>query len=47
MTAPDTGFRFGGRLSLDLTWTLRYRAVAPTDLLSSPADSRSVGATAR
>ena len=40
MTTPDTGFRFGGRLSLDLTWTLRYRAVAPTDLLSSPADLR-------
>jgi len=25
---PD--FAFGGRLSLDLTWTLRYRAVWPT-----------------
>lgn len=32
------GFQFGGRLSLDLTWTLRYRAVAPTDLLATPDD---------
>lgn len=37
MTTPDAGFRFGGRLSLDLTWTLRYRAVAPADLLATPA----------
>lgn len=34
--APE--FRFGGRLSLDLTWTLRYRAVWPTELLASPDD---------
>jgi predicted RNA-binding Zn ribbon-like protein len=31
---PD--FAFGGRLSLDLTWTLRYRAVWPTELLLEP-----------
>ena len=31
---PD--FAFGGRLSLDLTWTLRYRAVWPTELLAVP-----------
>ena len=31
---PD--FAFGGRLSLDLTWTLRYRAVLPTELLAEP-----------
>ena len=33
---PMTEFQFGGRLSLDLTWTLRYRAVWPTELLGSP-----------
>lgn len=31
-------FRFGGRLALDLTWTLRYRTVAPTELLVDPSD---------
>jgi predicted RNA-binding Zn ribbon-like protein len=31
-------FPFGGRLSLDLTWTLRYRSVWPTELLTSPDD---------
>jgi predicted RNA-binding Zn ribbon-like protein len=31
-------FRFGGRLSLDLTWTVRFRAVAPTELLVEPVD---------
>lgn len=31
---PD--FAFGGRLSVDLTWTLRYRAVWPTELLVTP-----------
>lgn len=31
-------FAFGGRLSLDLTWTVRYRAVLPTELLAAPAD---------
>lgn len=34
--APE--FQFGGRLSLDLTWTLRYRAVWPTELLATPDD---------
>lgn len=29
-------FPFGGRLSLDLTWTVRYRAVLPTELLVEP-----------
>lgn len=29
-----TEFAFGGRLALDLTWTLRYRAIAPTELLT-------------
>ncbi|MFM7062330.1 MAG: CGNR zinc finger domain-containing protein [Actinomycetes bacterium] len=40
MTAAggDPRFRFGGRLSLDLTWTLRYRAVAPAEMLATPAD---------
>jgi predicted RNA-binding Zn ribbon-like protein len=34
------GFEFGGRLSLDLTWTLRYRAIHPTELLATPEDLR-------
>ena len=38
MKTPD--FAFGGRLALDLTWTLRYRTVAPTELLARPADLR-------
>jgi len=33
-----TAFRFGGRLALDLTWTVRYRSVAPTELLVEPGD---------
>lgn len=33
----DEPFPFGGRRSLDLTWTLRYRAVRPTELLATPA----------
>jgi predicted RNA-binding Zn ribbon-like protein len=37
MNAPDSlPFEFGGRLSLDFTWTLRYRSVYPTELLTSP-----------
>jgi len=45
MTAGSTGawrppFEFGGRLSLDLTWTLRYRAIYPTELLATPEDLR-------
>ncbi len=36
-SAPDhVAFEFGGRLCLDFTWTLRYRAVHPTDLLARP-----------
>ena len=31
-------FRFGGRLALDLTWTVRFRSVAPTELLVGPGD---------
>lgn len=39
MSPPtDEPFSFGGRLSLDLTWTLRYRAVRPTELLATPGD---------
>jgi predicted RNA-binding Zn ribbon-like protein len=30
-------FEFGGRLCLDFTWTLRYRAVYPTETLTHPA----------
>jgi predicted RNA-binding Zn ribbon-like protein len=33
-------FQFGGRLSLDLTWTVRFRAVAPTELLAEPSALR-------
>ena len=40
MTGAPEPFQFGGRLSLDLTWTLRYRAVDPTELLLTPADLR-------
>ena len=29
------------RLSIDLTWTLRYRNVSPTELLFTPSDLRS------
>jgi predicted RNA-binding Zn ribbon-like protein len=29
-------FAFGGRIALDFTWTLRYRAIAPTELLNTP-----------
>ncbi len=35
-TSDDVAFEFGGRLCLDFTWTLRYRAVHPTDLLARP-----------
>jgi predicted RNA-binding Zn ribbon-like protein len=38
MSPRESGFQFGGRLSLDLTWTLRYRSVSPTELLATPAD---------
>lgn len=40
MTDTTDGPRFGGRLALDLTWTLRYRAVAPTETLVSADDLR-------
>lgn len=40
MTGGEQEFSFGGRLSLDLTWTLRYRAIAPTELLVGPDDLR-------
>lgn len=36
-TSHEVPFEFGGRQSLDFTWTLRYRAVHPTDLLTRPA----------
>jgi predicted RNA-binding Zn ribbon-like protein len=37
MSAADQlPFEFGGRRCLDFTWTLRFRAVYPTDLLSGP-----------
>lgn len=39
MTATSA-FRFGGRLSLDLTWTLRYRRIAPAEMLATPGDLR-------
>ena len=34
MTNPAPDFAVGGTLSLDLTWTLRFRAVQPTELLT-------------
>jgi predicted RNA-binding Zn ribbon-like protein len=34
---PAVPFEFGGRLALDLTWTVRFRAVQPTELLTAPA----------
>ena len=37
-TVSESAFIRDGRLSLDLTWALRYRAVAPTELLAQPAD---------
>ena len=40
MAAGGQRFQFGGRLSLDLSWTLRYRSVAPTELLVTPDDLR-------
>ena len=40
MTTVTEEFQFGGRLSLDLTWTLRYRATAAMELLHSPDELR-------
>jgi predicted RNA-binding Zn ribbon-like protein len=37
MIDPESSpFAFGGRTCLDFTWTLRYRAVYPTELLTNP-----------
>ncbi|MFZ4518481.1 MAG: CGNR zinc finger domain-containing protein [Microthrixaceae bacterium] len=36
MASGDPEFEFGGRLSLDLTWTVRFRAVEPVELLRGP-----------
>lgn len=39
MTTPgESRFPFGSRLSLDLTWTLRFRSVQPTELLVTCGD---------
>ena len=38
MNAPRPEFAFVGRPAIDLTWTLRYRAVWPTELLTTPDD---------
>ena len=35
-TSDELPFEFGGSLCLDFTWTLRYRAVQPTDLFTRP-----------
>lgn len=40
MGLPNDSLR-SSRLSIDLTWTLRYRNVSPTELLSTPSDLRS------
>lgn len=41
MTAEDAErFGFGSRLGLDLTWTLRFRSVQPTELLVTGGDLR-------
>jgi len=40
MNIPDDSLR-SSRLSIDLTWTLRYRNVSPTELLDTPDDLRS------
>jgi predicted RNA-binding Zn ribbon-like protein len=37
MSPPEPlAFEFGGRLCLDFTWTLRYRSVHPTEMLTHP-----------
>jgi len=38
VSVDEPAFILDGRLALDLTWTLRYRAVAPTELLVGPPD---------
>jgi predicted RNA-binding Zn ribbon-like protein len=40
MRIPNDSLR-SNRLSIDLTWTLRYRNVSPTELLNTPSDLRS------
>lgn len=40
MSTPHDSLR-SSRLSIDLTWTLRYRNVSPTELLNTPDDVRS------
>ena len=40
MRIPNDSLR-SSRLSIDLTWTLRYRNVSPTELLLTPRDLRS------
>jgi len=35
---PVLDFEFGGRLCLDFTWTLRFRAIHPTEMLVAPRD---------
>ena len=39
MSIPNDSLR-SSRLSIDLTWTLRYRNVSPTELLITPRDLR-------
>jgi len=39
MSIPNDSLR-SSRLSIDLTWTLRYRNVSPTELLNTPSDLR-------
>jgi len=40
MSIPNDSLR-SKRVSIDLTWTLRYRNVQPTELLNTPGDLRS------
>ena len=40
MSIPNDSLR-SNRVSIDLTWTLRYRNVQPTELLTTPGDLRS------
>ena len=40
MSIPNDSLR-SNRVSIDLTWTLRYRNVQPTELLIAPRDLRS------
>lgn len=40
MSTGRSEFAFGGRLSLDFTWTLRYRQGWPSDYLTTPEELR-------